>query len=54
MRELMLRAGVKVGDAIDEQTAKRFAEIAASIDEHLRVNFGGDGKNGLVISVLMP
>jgi len=50
----MSRTGVKVGDSIDEYAAKRFAETASTIDEHLRVNFGGDGKGGLVITVVLP
>lgn len=54
VRELMTRTGVKVGDPMDEYAAKRFAEVASSIDEHLRVNFGGDGKGGLVITVVLP
>ncbi len=54
VRELMTRTGVKVGDPMDECAAKRFAEVASSIDEHLRVNFGGDGKGGLVITVVLP
>ena len=54
VRELMTRTGVKVGDPMDEYAAKRFAEVASSVDEHLRVNFGPDGKGGLVITVVLP
>ena len=54
VRELMTRTGVKVGDPMDEHAAKRFAEVASSVDEHLRVNFGPDGKGGLVITVVLP
>jgi TonB family protein len=54
VREVMARTGVKIGDQMDELAAKRFAEVASTVDEHLRVKFGGDGKGGLVISIILP
>jgi TonB family protein len=54
LRAVMARSGVKIGDTMDEYAAKRFAETAASVDEHLRVSFRGGGKGGLVIVVLLP
>ena len=33
---------------MDEAHGQALREVAASIDEHLRVNFGADGKGGLV------
>jgi beta-lactamase regulating signal transducer with metallopeptidase domain len=54
MRELMSRANVKLGDQLDEVGAKRIAEIAANLDEHLRVRFNDDGKGGIVIVVVNP
>jgi hypothetical protein len=54
MNELVRRAGISVGDQISEETAKRIRDLAASLDEHLRVSFRGDGKGGLIIMVLNP
>jgi beta-lactamase regulating signal transducer with metallopeptidase domain len=54
MRELMSRANVRIGDQLDETGAKRLAEIAVSLDEHLRVRFNDDGKGGVVIVVVNP
>ena len=54
MKELVSRAGIRVGDPVTEDAAKRLQEIATSLDEHLRVSFRGDGKNGLIISVINP
>ena len=54
MKELVSRAGIRVGDPVTEGAAKRFQEIATSLDEHLRVSFRGDGKGGLVIAVINP
>ena len=52
MKELVRRAGISIGDQISEDTAKRIQEVAATLDEHLRVSFRGDGKGGLIIMVL--
>jgi bla regulator protein blaR1 len=54
MNELVRRAGISVGDQISEETAKRIRDLAASLDEHLRVSFRGDGKGGVIIMVLNP
>ena len=54
MKELVGRAGIRVGDPVTEDTAKRLQEIATSLDEHLRLSFRGDGKGGLVIVVINP
>ena len=54
MKELVGRAGISIGDQISEGTAKRIQEIAATLDEHLRVSFRGDGKGGLIMMVLNP
>ena len=54
MKELVSRAGIRVGDPVTEDTAKRLQEIATSLDEHLRLSFRGDGKGGLVIEVINP
>ena len=54
MNELARRAGISVGDPISEETAKRIRDVAAGLDEHLRVSFRGDGKGGVVIMVLNP
>jgi TonB family protein len=52
--ELVARAGISIGDQITEDTAKRISEIAATIDEHLRVSFREDGKGGVILTVLNP
>jgi len=54
VQELLTKAGVSIGDRVTEQTAKRLRDVAQSIDEHLRVEFAGDGKGGLVIVVVLP
>jgi bla regulator protein blaR1 len=52
--ELVARAGISIGDQIAEDTAKRIVETAATIDEHLRVNFRKDGKGGVILTLLNP
>jgi TonB family protein len=51
-KELLAQAGVAVGDLITEETAKRIGQAAAAMDEHFRVEFGGDGKGGIVLTLL--
>jgi len=51
-KELLAQAGVAIGAAITEDMAKRIREIALAMDEHLHVEFGGDGKGGLVVTLL--
>ena len=47
--EVLARAGVKVGDPITEDTARRIREIASSVDEHVQVSFDSDGRGRLVL-----
>jgi TonB family protein len=50
-KELLQQAGVAVGDTITEDTAKRVQKIAASLDEHFRVEFHKE-KGGVVMTML--
>ncbi len=54
LKELVARSGVSIGDPITEQSARRIRQIAADIDEHLRVGFHTDGKGGVVLAVINP
>jgi hypothetical protein len=50
--EVLARAGVKVGDPITEDTARRIREAASSVDEHVQVSFGSDGGGRIVLVLL--
>ena len=50
--EVLARAGVKVGDQITEDTARRIREIASSVDEHVHVSFDSDEKGRIVLVLL--
>jgi TonB family protein len=50
--ELLARAGVKIGDPITEDTARRIRETAASVDEHFHASFAADGKGGIVLVIV--
>ena len=50
--EVLARAGVKVGDPITEDTARRIREIASSVDEHVQVSFDSDGRGRIVLVLL--
>ena len=52
--EIVAHAGVSIGDPMTEEVAKRIKEAAHSVDEHLRVSFGGDGKGGTVLAIIAP
>jgi hypothetical protein len=52
--EIVAQAGVSIGDPMTEEVAKRIKEAAHSVDEHLRVSFGGDGKGGTVLAIIAP
>jgi TonB family protein len=54
MKELRAHTGISVGDALTEADVKRIHQVARSIDEHLRVNFRGDGHGGLIMMVVNP
>ncbi len=54
VREILSRAGISIGDVIDEDTAKRLSKIASTIDEHLRLSFEGDGKGGMILVIVAP
>ena len=50
-KEVLAQAGVAVGDVITEDAAKRIQKAAASLDEHIVVEFQKE-KKGLVITIL--
>jgi hypothetical protein len=50
--EVLARAGVKLGDPITENTARRIREIASGMDEHFEVSFDSDGKGRIVLVLL--
>ena len=50
-KEVMNQAGVSVGDRITEETAKRIAQVAATMDEHFQVEYQKD-KGGIVMTIL--
>jgi hypothetical protein len=50
-KEVMNQAGVSVGDQITEETATRIAQVAAKMDEHVRVDYE-KAKGGIVMTIL--
>ena len=50
--EVLARAGVKLGDPLTEDTARRIREIASGMDEHFDVSFDSDGKGRIVLVLL--
>jgi len=50
-KEVMNQAGVSVGDQITEETAKRIAQVAATMDEHVRVEYE-KARGGIVMTIL--
>ena len=50
-KEVMNQAGVSVGDQITEETAKRIAQVAATMDEHVRVEYE-KVRGGIVMTIL--
>ena len=51
VKEVMNQAGVSVGDQITEETAKRIAQVAATMDEHVRVDYE-KARGGIVMTIL--
>ena len=50
-KEVMNQAGVSVGDQITEEAAKRIAQVAATMDEHVRVEYE-KARGGIVMTIL--
>ena len=50
-KEVLNRAGVLVGDQITEETAKRIAQVAETVDEHVRVEYQ-KANGGIVLTIL--
>ena len=42
--EILAHAGVRVGDEMTEDVARRIRAAVRQVDEHVHVSFGGDGK----------
>ena len=53
-KEILGRAGVAVGDQLDDTAIKRVRDAVVSFDEHLLVRFEPDGKGGLVLVIIAP
>jgi TonB family protein len=51
LKEVLAQAGITIGDAISEDTAKRIQKVASEIDEHVRVEFRKSG-DGLVLTFM--
>jgi TonB family protein len=49
---LLAQAGVAIGDAISEDTAKRIRQAARAMDEHFLVEFAREGNGALVLTLL--
>lgn len=54
VEEIRTRAGISIGDLVNEAAAKRIKEAAVSIDEHLRVSFMRDKEGGFVLLIVAP
>ena len=52
--EILGRAGVAVGDRLDETAIKRVRDAVVAFDEHLLVRFEPDGKGGLILVIIAP
>ena len=52
VNEVLKRAGLKVGDAITEESLKRLRAAAAGVDEHLRVVMSDDGQGGITVKIV--
>jgi len=52
-REVLAQAGVAIGDAMTEDTAKRIRQAAVAMDEHFEVTFRQDKVRGGVILTIL-
>jgi hypothetical protein len=50
--EVLKRAGVKVGDAVTEESLKKLRTAAAGVDEHLRIVMSDDGQGGITVTIV--
>ena len=50
--EILAHAGVRVGDEMTEDVARRIRAAVRQVDQHVHVSFGGDGKRGTVLRLL--
>ena len=51
---LFPRLGIRVGDPVTEEAARRIKETVAGIDEHLRVSFRRDENGGVTLVIATP
>jgi len=49
--EILARTGLKIGDTVSEEQIKQVRAAAASVDEHVRVEFGRD-ERGVVLTFI--
>lgn len=49
--EILARTGLKIGDTVSEERIKQVRAAAASVDEHVRVEFGRD-ERGVVLTFI--
>ena len=52
VNEVLKRAGLKVGDAVTEESLKKLRAAAAGVDEHLRVVMSDDGQGGITVKIV--
>jgi TonB family protein len=52
--EILAHAGVRIGDEMTEDVARRIRAAVRQVDEHVSVSFGGDGKGGTVVAIIAP
>jgi hypothetical protein len=50
--EILSKTGLAIGDTISEEQLKRIRAAAASVDEHVRVEFGRDDRGGVVLTFI--
>ena len=50
--EVLKRAGLKVGDAVTEESLKRLRAAAAGVDEHFRVVITDNGQGGITVTIV--
>jgi TonB family protein len=50
--EILKRAGISIGDTVDEQAARRIGEAAAAVDEHIEVLFSRNERGELVLGII--
>jgi bla regulator protein BlaR1 len=52
VKEVLQRAGVKVGDPVTEDVLKRVRSAARAVDEHFNVGVIDDGRGGVIVTIV--